>query len=135
MGIIFAVLGVTAALLENRGISLEHVTMAEILRALATVLVLLSTAILLVIWVAKYIVSSKAAAGLTEGQLHPTGHLPWPADNQSTARRRSGRSVPVERTEQRMAGGGVGAGSAIESIENIIRLRNGPRIKRDRDPA
>lgn len=61
LGIVLTVLGVTAAMLENNGTSLEYVTMADILRAAATVLVLLATAILLVIWVAKFLVSSKAA--------------------------------------------------------------------------
>lgn len=66
LGVVFAILGVTAATLENHGISLEHVTLPEILRALATVLVLLCTAILVVIWAAKYIVSSKAAHPLVD---------------------------------------------------------------------
>jgi membrane-bound serine protease (ClpP class) len=61
LGIFFAVAGVAAALLENKGTSLEYVTIGDILRSVALVLVMLTTSILLVIWVAKHLVTSRAA--------------------------------------------------------------------------
>lgn len=60
-GILFVVVGVTAALLENQGVDFAYVTLNDMLRTIATVLVLMVTSILLVIWVAKYLVTSKAA--------------------------------------------------------------------------
>ena len=60
-GFILAVLGVGAALLGNRGISFEYVTVADVLNSIALVLVMLSTAILLVILAARHLVRSKAA--------------------------------------------------------------------------
>ncbi len=61
LGILFTVVGVTAALLENNGTDFEYVTTNEVLKSLATVLVLMSTSILLVIWFAKILVSSKSS--------------------------------------------------------------------------
>jgi membrane-bound serine protease (ClpP class) len=60
-GILLVVVGVTAALLENNGVSLEYVTLPDVLRALAKVLILLASAILVVVWAAKLLVSSKVA--------------------------------------------------------------------------
>jgi membrane-bound serine protease (ClpP class) len=59
LGIILAVVGVAAALLANRGVSLEYVTLPDLLRAVAMVLVMLSTAIILVIWLAKYLIANR----------------------------------------------------------------------------
>lgn len=61
LGLVLSILGVTAAMLENNGTNLDYVTLPEILSTVATVLVLLSIAIILVIWAAKFIVSSRAA--------------------------------------------------------------------------
>jgi membrane-bound serine protease (ClpP class) len=60
-GIAFTVIGVTAAMLENNGTDFEHVTTNDLLKAIAMVLVLMCTSIILVIWAAKFLVSSKAA--------------------------------------------------------------------------
>lgn len=60
-GIILAVLGVGAALLANNGTSFEYVTIGDVLESVALVLVMLMTAILLVIWSARHIASSRAA--------------------------------------------------------------------------
>jgi membrane-bound serine protease (ClpP class) len=61
LGIVFTVTGVTVAMLENNGTDFAYVTTADLVRALAMVLVLLCTAILLVIWAAKFLVSSTVA--------------------------------------------------------------------------
>ncbi len=60
-GILFTVVGVTAALLENNGTDFEHVTTNQLLKAIAMVLGLMCTSIILVIWAAKVLVTSKAA--------------------------------------------------------------------------
>jgi membrane-bound serine protease (ClpP class) len=61
LGLILTLMGVTAAMLENNGTNLDYVTLPEILSTVATVLVILATAILVVIWAAKMLVTSKAA--------------------------------------------------------------------------
>jgi membrane-bound serine protease (ClpP class) len=60
-GIAFTVVGVTAALLENNGTDFDSVTTGDLLRAIAMVLVLMCSSIILVIWAAKFLVTSKAA--------------------------------------------------------------------------
>jgi membrane-bound serine protease (ClpP class) len=60
-GIIIAVLGIGAALLANNGTSFEYVSVGDILQSVALVLVMLMTAILLVIWAARHIATSRAA--------------------------------------------------------------------------
>lgn len=69
LGIIFTVTGVTVALVENTGTDFVYVTTADILRALALVLVLLCTAIILVIWAAKFLVSSAAAYPIVDSMV------------------------------------------------------------------
>ncbi|MEM0998061.1 MAG: NfeD family protein [Bacteroidota bacterium] len=61
LGIVCAVGGVAVALLGNDGFSFEYVGTGEVLRSVALVLVMLSTAILLVVLVARYLVRSRAA--------------------------------------------------------------------------
>jgi membrane-bound serine protease (ClpP class) len=61
LGIALAVLGLGAAMLANRGISFEYVTLGELLSTISTILVMKVAAILVVVVVAKYLVASKAA--------------------------------------------------------------------------
>ncbi|MEM7038806.1 MAG: NfeD family protein [Bacteroidota bacterium] len=61
LGIIFSVLGISVALLDNDGISFEYVSTNDVLHSTALVLVMLSTSILLVIWLARHLVTSQAA--------------------------------------------------------------------------
>lgn len=61
LGIGFTLIGVTAALLENSGVSMEYLTLNDILKALATVCVLMATSVIVVIWAAKWLVTSKVA--------------------------------------------------------------------------
>jgi membrane-bound serine protease (ClpP class) len=60
-GIVFAVLGVGAALIANNGTSFEYVSIGDVLQSVALVLVMLTTAILLVIWAARHIATSRAS--------------------------------------------------------------------------
>lgn len=55
LGLILTLLGVTAAMLENNGTNLDYVTLPEILSTVASVLVFLSIAIILVLWAAKFL--------------------------------------------------------------------------------
>lgn len=61
LGILFAVAGIAVALLDNKGLSFEYIEAGDVLRSVALVLVMLSTAILLVVWLARYIVTSRVA--------------------------------------------------------------------------
>jgi membrane-bound serine protease (ClpP class) len=61
LGIVLTVAGVAVALLDNKGFSFEYVSGGDVLRSVALVLVMLSTSILLVVWLARYIVTSRAA--------------------------------------------------------------------------
>lgn len=61
LGIVFTVAGIAVALLDNNGLSFEYVETGDVLRSVALVLVMLSTAILLVVWLARYIVTSRVA--------------------------------------------------------------------------
>lgn len=67
LGILFTVTGLAAALLANRGISFEYVTVADLLRSIALVLVMLSTAILIVVWLAKYVLTNTIAYPIVDG--------------------------------------------------------------------
>jgi membrane-bound serine protease (ClpP class) len=82
LGLILTLLGVTAALLENNGTNLDYVTLPEILTTLASVLVFLSIAIILVIWAAKFLVSSKAAHPFVDQSVHnkSEGYTALPKD-------------------------------------------------------
>lgn len=60
-GILAAILGIGAALVSNNGTSFDYVSKAEMLESVALVLVMLTTAILLVIWAARHIATSRAA--------------------------------------------------------------------------
>jgi membrane-bound serine protease (ClpP class) len=61
LGFILTVLGIGAALLANEGTHFDRVTLGDFLGSVAMVLVMMVSAILLVIVVVKYLVSSKAA--------------------------------------------------------------------------
>lgn len=67
LGILFAVTGAAAALLGNNGVSFEYVSVGDLLSSIALVLVMLSTAILIVIWLAKYVVTNSRAYPFVDG--------------------------------------------------------------------
>ena len=67
LGILFAVTGAAAALLGNKGTNFEFVSIGDLLSSIALVLVMLSTAILIVIWLAKYVVTASRAYPFVDG--------------------------------------------------------------------
>ena len=61
LGIICVVAGISVALIDNNGFVFDQISIGDILRSVALVLVMLTTSILLVVWLAKQFLTSSAA--------------------------------------------------------------------------
>lgn len=67
LGIVFTVVGLAAALLENKGLSLEGVPASDVLNSTALVLVMMVSGILVVIVLARHLATSRAAYPFVDG--------------------------------------------------------------------